>query len=87
MTCDTWQAHSDVTAIKQLLSACTSHLARVTSFVQDVLASANAGDALHSCRIKAARSLVEKIKKFRSGGSEWGKDATAADVMDMIGDV
>jgi hypothetical protein len=28
---------------------------------------------------------MEKIKKFRSGGSEWGRCATAADVMDAIG--
>ncbi len=28
---------------------------------------------------------MEKIKKFRSGGSDWGRDATAADVMDTIG--
>ncbi len=28
---------------------------------------------------------MDKIKKFRCGGSDWGRDATAADVMDIIG--
>jgi len=34
---------------------------------------------------RLTHSLMDKIKKFRSGGSDWGRDATAADVMDTIG--
>ena len=104
-----WQAHADASLIKLLLCQCTSQLARVTQFVEDALALAQAHSSssmrntLHSSRVKnskrresralpsaplfshASCSLIQKIKKFREGGSEWGRSATAADVMDIIG--
>ena len=104
-----WQTHADVSLIKLLLSHCASQLPRVTAFVEDALALAQAHSsaamrhALHSSRVKNSKrrdscvlpfapfishtpySLIQKIKKFREGGSDWGRSATAADVMDIIG--
>ncbi len=54
-----WQAHSDVSLVKQLLADCVLQLPRATAFVQDVLVQAFSlplpREVLRSCRIKNSK--------------------------------
>ena len=80
-----WTIADDRNAIESLIKDAREYEIMVEHLLTDVISEACVGDRVvgTSQRTKGVDSLIKKIEKFRE--SDWGKDATVADAVDLIG--
>lgn len=83
-----WQAWDKtnpehVEQTQDMLANAEQHHTAAKEWIAGIIAATGIANAEVSSRVKSAESLLNKVEKFRH--TDWGKDATIADAVDIVG--